>query len=662
MSTKRIDKIKGHLNIISTLVVIATLVISARLFWIQIIQGDKMTEMSYRQIIRDRISRAPRGTIFDKNGKELALSVIAASVTANPKQIHIGQATETVDAEQKSKIAKDLAEILHMKPQEIYEAISTDSHFAWIKRLLTEEERLATKKYLDDNRIGGFYFQEESKRFYPQEKLAAQVLGFVGTEDKGLEGLELKLDSMLRSSKMEQKIEATMSGMPILASVFKEYKTPKMISVQLTIDSNIQFVVEKALDSALKRTKVSSATVIVMDPKTGAILGMTSRPNFDPNNYDHASSYENWKNRAISIVYEPGSTFKPIVMAAAINENIIKSSDVFNDTGAYQVDDRVIRNWDNEGNGKVNYEYVLKNSLNTGMVDIGLRLGKDKMNQYARMFGLGKETGVDLPGEEKGILYNDADMLKVNLATMSIGQGIAVTPLQILRGICVFANGGYMVEPYVIDKINLANGEAKDFAQHNKPVQIIKTETADEIKRIMELVINEGGGKLAKIEGYRIAGKTGTAEKLNESGTGYESGSYIASFVGFAPVDNPKYAVIVVLDSPKGVFYGSAVAAPVFREIMEQILVSGNIVPVSANFSFPETTKMVVGNETKQYIQPDGTVMVPTLQGLTSREAAQLLAENNLVLKPNGSGRIMKQSQSPGTIVNAKTVIEVWLQ
>lgn len=662
MSTKRIDKIKGHLNIISTLVVIATLVISARLFWIQIIQGDKMTEMSYRQIIRDRISRAPRGTIFDKNGKELALSVIAASVTANPKQIHIGQATETVDAEQKSKIAKDLAEILHMKPQEIYEAISTDSHFAWIKRLLTEEERLATKKYLDDNRISGFYFQEESKRFYPQEKLAAQVLGFVGTEDKGLEGLELKLDSMLRSSKMEQKIEATMSGMPILASVFKEYKTPKMMSVQLTIDSNIQFVVEKALDSALKRTKVSSATVIVMDPKTGAILGMTSRPNFDPNNYDHASSYENWKNRAISIVYEPGSTFKPIVMAAAINENIIKSSDVFNDTGAYQVDDRVIRNWDNEGNGKVNYEYVLKNSLNTGMVDIALRLGKDKMNQYARMFGLGKETGVDLPGEEKGILYNDADMLKVNLATMSIGQGIAVTPLQILRGICVFANGGYMVEPYVIDKINLANGEAKDFAQHNKPVQIIKTETADEIKRIMELVINEGGGKLAKIEGYRIAGKTGTAEKLNESGTGYESGSYIASFVGFAPVDNPKYAVIVVLDSPKGVFYGSAVAAPVFREIMEQILVSGNIVPVSANFSFPETTKMVVGNETKQYIQPDGTVMVPTLQGLTSREAAQLLAENNLVLKPNGSGRIMKQSQSPGTIVNAKTVIEVWLQ
>lgn len=662
MSTKRIDKIKGHLNIISTLVVIATLVISARLFWIQIIQGDKMTEMSYRQIIRDRISRAPRGTIFDKNGKELALSVIAASVTANPKQIHIGQATETVDAEQKSKIAKDLAEILHMKPQEIYEAISTDSHFAWIKRLLTEEERLATKKYLDDNRISGFYFQEESKRFYPQEKLAAQVLGFVGTEDKGLEGLELKLDSMLRSSKMEQKIEATMSGMPILASVFKEYKTPKMMSVQLTIDSNIQFVVEKALDSALKRTKVSSATVIVMDPKTGAILGMTSRPNFDPNNYDHASSYENWKNRAISIVYEPGSTFKPIVMAAALNENIIKSSDVFNDTGAYQVDDRVIRNWDNEGNGKVNYEYVLKNSLNTGMVDIGLRLGKDKMNQYARMFGLGKETGVDLPGEEKGILYNDADMLKVNLATMSIGQGIAVTPLQILRGICVFANGGYMVEPYVIDKINLANGEAKDFAQHNKPVQIIKTETADEIKRIMELVINEGGGKLAKIEGYRIAGKTGTAEKLNESGTGYESGSYIASFVGFAPVDNPKYAVIVVLDSPKGVFYGSAVAAPVFREIMEQILVSGNIVPVSANFSFPETTKMVVGNETKQYIQPDGTVMVPTLQGLTSREAAQLLAENNLVLKPNGSGRIMKQSQSPGTIVNAKTVIEVWLQ
>lgn len=662
MATKRTGKINGHLNIISTLVVLAIIIISARLFWIQIIQGDKMTEMSYQQIIRERVSRAPRGTIFDRNGKELALSTIASSLTVNPKQLHIGEKIEMLDVEQKNKIAKDLAEILQMKPENIYESINRDSHFAWVKRLLSETERVATQQYFDDNKIKGFHFQEESKRFYPQEKLAAQVLGFVGIEDSGLEGLELKLDNMLRSSTMEQKIEATMSGMPILASVFKEYKAPKMTSVQLTLDSNIQFVVEKALDSALKRTKVSSATVIVMDPQTGAILGMTSRPNFDPNNYDNKSSYENWKNRAISIVYEPGSTFKPIVMAAAINENVLKTSDMFNDTGSYQVDDRVIRNWDNEGNGKVNYEYVLKNSLNTGMVDIGLRLGKEKMNRYAKLFGLGKETGVDLPGEEKGILYNDEDMLKVNLATMSIGQGIAVTPLQILRSICAFANGGYLVEPYIIDKVRLSNGETKDFASRNKPIQIIKTETANEVKRIMELVINEGGGKLAKIEGYHIAGKTGTAEKLNESGTGYESGSYIASFVGFAPVDNPKYAVIVVLDSPKGVFYGSAVAAPVFKEIMEQILVSGNIIPLSANFSFPEKARVVSSNDTKEYLRSDGTVMVPALTGLTSREAAKLLAENHLVLNPNGSGRIVKQAQSPGTIVDQKTVIEVWLQ
>ena len=287
--------------------------------------------------------------------------------------------------------------------------------------------------------------------------MAAQVLGFVGTDDNGLSGIELALDSVVKGAETQQQEVVDALGRPMGDSGFNKARPQKMASVYLTLDSKIQFVLEDALDKAMKDTKAASAAVILMDPNTGAILGMANRPSFDPNTF-YKYPATSWTNRAVSTIYEPGSVFKPIVGVMGLTEKIITPTTMINDTGSIQIADRTIRNWDGEGMGLVPFQDVIKFSINTGMVQLGMQLGAQRMIDYSKKFGFGSVTGIELPGEEEGILYNPDHMYQPDIATMSIGQGIAVTPLQMLRAICAIANGGELLQPYIIDKIVMPDG------------------------------------------------------------------------------------------------------------------------------------------------------------------------------------------------------------
>lgn len=653
---------KNFLGFIVLLILLAFVVAICRLFWLQIIQGPGLADKLANQASARRILTSPRGSIYDRNGKELAVSLLTKSLYVNPHEMgHINEKKVT-NTEHQRKAAELLAPLLNKPVEELFAVFTMDRYFVWLARTIEPAQSDAIAKIIKDNELRGLHFLDEGKRYYPQGKTAAHILGFVGTDDKGLEGLELEFDALLSGADEQLEVLIDGAGRPINESVFTKFNPAKLHKLYLTIDHNIQYVVERALDTALEKTKVQGASVIVMDPKTGEIIAMSNRPTFDPNTY-YKFSQKNFLNRSVSYIYEPGSTFKPIVIGSAIEEKLIRAKDPFYDTGSMVVGDRVIKNWDNEANGAVNFEFVLANSLNTGMVHVGMQLGGKRMNHYAQLFGLGKQTGIELPGEESGILFDTENMLPINVATMSIGQGLAVTPMQLVRAIATIANDGIMVQPHIVKRIERSDGKLILEKGSLPTTRVLSSETAAEIRRIMEMVINIGGGTPAKIPGYRIAGKTGTAQKLNTAGNGYEYGAYIASFAGFAPADNPRFVVLVMLDNPQGAFYGSQIAAPVFKEIMEQLLslaevpVDSNVLPLPTNATpLKEQSQMI--KITPQFIGENHVIM-PNLNGLGYRDVVNVLTEHHLKLNPTGSGLARTQSVVAGTTIATASTITV---
>ena len=329
--------------------------------------------------------------------------------------------------------------------------------------------------------------------------------------------------------------------------------------------------------------------------------------------------------------------------------------------------DRTIRNWDGGSLGAITFTDVIKFSVNTGMADLGMKLGGQKLTDYTKKFGFGKATGIELPGEEDGILYDPEEMRLPDIATMSIGQGVAVSPLQMLRAICAIANGGELVKPYIVQKVVTPEGKVLMEGKKQVVRRVITEEVAEQMRYMMEQVVSDGGGKTARIQGYKIAGKTGTAEKLSENG-GYAAGVYIASFVGFVPSDSPQYAMLIMLDSPQGAFYGSQVSAPVFRDTLQQILVAQGIQPSTTTglpsldtLKRPENYKQI-DQMPQMQIMPDGKAKIPNFAGLNIRQVAELIQQGRLVLIPHGSGIAKKQSVPPGTILGPGALVEVWFE
>lgn len=628
--------------------------LGGRIAWIQLVQGGELAQRAEEQTGENRILQSPRGTIYDRQGRELAVSMLTKSLFVDPSQVK--------DANQ---LANDLSPILGMSPEAIKEKIDMGGGFVWLKRRLEPDVVAAVRTLINKQNLNCLGFEEESKRYYPNDMLAAQVLGFVGTDDVGLDGIELSVDSLIKGKTTKEFLITDKNSRPILNSVFADNSFDICKNIYLTIDSTVQFIVEQTLEKAMVTTKPRAITAIVMDPRTGEILAMASRPTYNPNLFYQYSPNE-WRNRAVSFVYEPGSTFKAIVAAAALQEKLVSPQKVYVDPGHIMVSGRRIKNWNDESFGTVTFTDIIKNSINTGFVQIGLDIGPARMDKYVRAFGFGEPTGIDLPGEEYGILFDPKNMRDSDLATMSIGQSIAVTPIQLVTAMSAVANKGKLLKPHIIKGVYNADGSLYREAKVEVIRQAIDEATATTLTSMLEEVVGSGGGQKAAVKGYRIAGKTGTAEKIRDDGSGYLAGHYIASFCGFAPVENPQVTILVMIDDPDGVYYGGQIAAPIAGEIFEQILRYLNVKPISntidANILEQNRKDRKERQAAPQAVAPQGKVLVPDMKGKSLRQAAQELEAAGLVMVPEGTGIVTRQNPVPDTPVDKGANVTLYFE
>ncbi|MBP1765075.1 MAG: spoVD 2 [Firmicutes bacterium] len=648
---------RKRIAIFFALLFFSLLVLMGRIAWVQFIDGKNLTEKATQQLQESRSLQSPRGAIFDRNGRKLAVSGMTKSLYVNPAVLNI-------DPEEAANL---LAPVLEMTPADLKERLSRKSNFVWLKRTMEPDKSQEVIDIIKDRKLTGFEFEEESRRYYPNDMLAAQVLGFVGTDDVGLDGIEMSLDKTIKGERIKKVFETDSHGIPIFRSIFSYTTHNQGKNVYLTLDSTIQFIAEKSLDAAMARTQARAATVIIMNPKTGEILAMANRPSYNPN-YFYKYGQKEWKNRAVSDLYEPGSTFKSIVAAAALQEKLVRANEIFMDNGYIDVSGRIIRNWDGGGGGALSFIDIIKNSVNTGFVQVGLRVGAAKLNEYVRAFGFGQITGIELPGEEEGLLFGVKNMSASDLASMSIGQGVAVTPLQLVTAVAAIANDGVLLKPHIVREVRAEDGTVERMANAEPVRQAISPETAKELVGMLEKVVSEGGGQKAIVKGYHFAGKTGTAEKLRQDGGGYESGHYIASFVGFGPVEDPQVVALVVIDDPRGVYYGGQIAAPVFSEIMTQVVRYLNLSPQGAVNIGQQAILPVADNKSYSNVSaykgtvPAGKRVVPDVVGKTMREAGELLNSRGLAFIPEGSGIAVRQSIGANNLVDADSEIIVYFE
>ncbi len=575
---KKTNKIQNNIIFLFIGLIILIALIMARYAWIQIFRGDEMLSKLEAQVQDSAVLHVPRGTIYDADMKELAISTMVDSLYIDPNHV-----------ENPTQLASDLAPLIGISEQNILDDIAQGGGFVWVKRQLEPDISKAVRKLMKEKPeyVACIGFIQESKRYYPNDMLAANVIGFVGTDDKGLDGIEQQFDGMIKGEEQTASIFTDALARPILDSVFMKNSPvdANCKNIQLTINAQYQFIVEKALDKAMIDHGAESVTAIVMNPQNGDILAMASRPSYDPNNF-HKYDPNVWKNRAVSDIYEPGSTFKSIVAAAGFQEKIVSPTDIFVDPGRIEVSGRTIQNWSGDSFGTVTFLDVVKNSINTGFARLGLELGGERLMNYARKFGFGEPTGIELPGEESGILFNPKDMVASDVATSSIGQSIAVTPLQMVTAMSAIANDGVLLKPHIVKAIYNADGSVYQKMEREEVRRCIDSDVDKTLKSVLEQVVSTGGGSKASIEGYHIAGKTGTAQKIDMVHGGYMPGRYIASFCGFGPVEDPQFTVLVIINDPAGgQYYGGQIAAPIAHDIFVQLFRYANIKPINGNQS-----------------------------------------------------------------------------
>ena len=640
--------IRSRLSVLMSVFLITGGILALRLTYVQGVSHNRYMEMGKNQIEETQILYSPRGTIYDRNGNKLAFSVQLKSLYADPKMMEISP----------RQAAKLFAPVLKVPEADLVKKFSKDTHFVWLERVMDPEDCKAAEQLIDQHHLKGFGFIDESRRYYPNDEMLANVLGFVGRDDKGLDGLEMSLDKEIRGSKDKQILITDIRGVPILRSSMAPYMAPKGKSVYLTIDQNIQYFAERALDRAMGTTQAQSGLIIVMDPKTGAILAMASRPTYDPNNFNKAEPAQ-FRNKAVVDIYEPGSTFKPIVAATALSAGTYDTTRVWHDPGAIWANGHAVRNWDKQSYGDVRLVDILKFSLNTGFAHIGLLTGGETLTSYAKAFGFGKPTGIELPGEGAGILFNPKKMRPLDVATMSIGQSIAVTPLQMVQAYSALANDGKMVKPHLISSIKNADGTDYYVAKPQIVSNPVDKKVADQVKDMMEKEIFEGGGFKAQVPGYHMGGKTGTAQKLDIVHGGYLPNQYIASFCGFGPVEDPKAICLVVLDSPRGTYYGGQIAAPVFSEAMGQIMRYLGV-PTYEDKAIHAVPVTEPAREMPELPSPNAdTVVLPGFYGWSIRDTGTWLNKAGLRFRPEGSGFGISQSPGPGSTVKRGETVTV---
>jgi cell division protein FtsI (penicillin-binding protein 3) len=530
-------------------------VVLFRLVTLQVLQAAELSVKADRQHQKTVSLEGARGTIVDRHGKVLAMNVEVPSVFGVPTTV-----------ESPLKTARQLSPILHVRTDELERKLRQDRRFVWLARKLDPEQG----RRLDRLSLDGIGVVMEGRRFYPKGPLLAHVLGFSGMDGEGLEGIEHRYEPYLHGEKRMMVLQRDALGHTVFPKGMTERSPTPGHSLRLTIDEVIQYIVERELEDAVGSARAKSGTMIVLDPKTGAVLAMAVSPRFDPNAVS-ALSPDRWRNRALTDAYEPGSTMKAMMAAAAIEERVVRPNTmVFGEHGRMTVANTVIH--DHERLGWISFAQVIQKSSNIGAAKTGMALGEHRLYRYLQAFGFGQRTEIDLPGEGVGLVRDPKDWGRRSVASISIGQEIGVTPLQMVSAVAAIANNGVLMKPYVVSEIRDADNHILRQVPPQTRRRVISPETARSVTKILEGVVTDGTGTNAAIPGFRVAGKTGTAQKIDPRTGTYSASRFVASFTGYAPADNPQLAMIVVIDEPQGDTRGGAVAAPVFSRVGEQVL------------------------------------------------------------------------------------------
>ena len=633
-STKRIslardlDKPRWRVFIVAALIIALFAMVSVKALELQVLDRERAFKIARKQHHGTSTLLPRRGKIFDRNAKELAVNVDVKSVYANPKKIT-----------NPSETANLLSEKLKLPLKKILDRVSSNKSFVWIKRL-ADSKSVAEIQTSD---ITGLGFIPEPKRIYPNGHLLGQVIGFADVDSIGIEGIEYRYDNLLIGKTRKITLKRDARGHKILndPSEIQEIDQDKTSGhdIVLTIDSQIQHIVERELREGIEEMGGEQGMAIIMNPETGEVLAMASYPFLDPNNFSQFPE-ANRRNLPIWYAHEPGSTMKVFLAASALEDKKVNPNSKFNcENGRRKIGSAVIK--DIKPRGTLTVAEIVKYSSNIGASKIGELVGRDKYHKYLKKFGFGDKTGIGLPGESGGQLAAPRKWGPIELATISFGQGVSVTSLQLVTALSAIANGGYLMKPYVIEKIV---DPAGNVIEENKPevvTRVISYDTSYQMKQIMQDVVEDGTGKRAQIPGFSVAGKTGTAQIPNPKSGGYYSDRYIASFIGFAPVEDPAIVMAVVVEAPRKKTHGGSAAAPIFKQIAEKVLFHMGVSP----------KKELVGMK-----------VMPDLSGMSVRDILKWSEQEGVKVEVKGSGFVTNQKPLPGDLIKEGMVCSIELK
>jgi len=625
-----------------------------RAYQLQILKGSQLSSLAKKGYTGKLTLISQRGTIFDRNGKELALSIEVDSLYCYPEKV-----------QNKKTAATRLARALDLNKRDVLKKLHSSRSFVWIKRKVTPEEINSVKELS----IIGVDFTKESRRYYPCVETGAHIIGFASQDNKGLEGIELQYNRYLEGQEARFSRIHDAFGRPL---IFDGPRIEKQdpFNLILTVDKDISYKAQKALREAVRKSRARSGVCIVMRPQTGEILAMAVVPEFNPNIFWQYQPYE-WRNRAITDCFEPGSTQKTFLLAGALEEGVISPETVLNcENGEYAIGSFIIH--DSKPFEMLKVREIIKFSSNIGAIKIGQRLGAERFDYYLKRFGFGEKTGIDFPGERKGILRPIRNMSLVGKNTLYFGQGISVSPLQLAMAFGAIANGGHLMRPYLVKSIVDQSGKAiRDFYPFIVR-DVISPDTAGKVRGVLEGVVRKDGtAPKAAIKKYSVAGKTGTAQKVDPMKKTYSNKKFVAIFGGFTPSDSPALVILVALDEPKGIPYGGIVAAPVFSDVGYWTLTHLNVAP-----SFPPATRLpdvgqgwragqqdfshpIERKENTVVLRHDFPGSIPNLIGLGVRDVLKKAKQLGLRVVIKGSGMVVKQVPEPGTPLKRDRVLTV---
>ncbi len=636
--------IRSRICLVAALFVSGLGIILARAYQLQVMQKDKLTAIAlsdYRGIVK---LPPKRGTIYDRRGHELAVTVEVGSIYAHPRQIR-----------DKTQAAKDLAGALGTKDKTVLDLLQSKKSFVWLERKAAPDKVRKVKSL----NIEGVGSTAEARRYYPGREIAGHLLGFAGEDNQGLEGLEKRYDSFLKGPEYTLVQMRDALGRPFNVSR-PDPQDQEIKDLALTIDKDIQYAAEKALRKTVEETRAKSGHCIIVDPETGEVLAMAVVPLFNPNVFwEYQPSH--WRNRAVTDIYEPGSTIKAYLLAAGLDTGLVSpETRFFCENGKYEVGNRIIHDHDHKGHGFLTVSEIVTYSSNIGAVKIGERIGYKRFTEYLKRFGFGEKTGIDLPGEREGFIRPLKEAKEIDKATTFFGQGMTVNSLQLVMAMAAVSNGGKLMRPYVVKEVRDQRGRVIEKAGPHMVRRVLSPETARKTADVLENVVAEKGtGSLAAVSGYRVAGKTGTSQKVDPSTRRYSNRNYVALFVGFVPVDHPRMVMLVLVDEPEIKKYGGLAAAPVFREVSAWTMNHLRINPDMKLVQKAQESKPSNPGSIHVEVSQEGPGLLPDFKGQPIREVLKTGRSLGLEVVPEGTGLAFSQNPEPGRPLNKVTQVTV---